>query len=105
MSKPRGQSRVQVSWRLLDNFPDFGSAEAQLGEDGAAMLAQRRHRVHARLEAVEVERRLHRSDHSPGRADLAPAIARFELRVLPELLHGIELGVGDAGPFEPADNL
>ena len=61
------------------------------------MLADARDRADARFHAGDVEWRNHRVERAGRRIDLAPAVARFQLRVVPELLHGVEARVGDAG--------
>ena len=46
-----------------------------------------------------------RGQRSGRRADLAPAAARLQLRVLPDLVHRVDARVGDLRGFEPLDDL
>ena len=79
-------------------------AVAQLGQDRVRVLAQCRHRVHARARVPGAGRQ-HGGQRPLRRADLGPAAARLELRMRPDVLHGVDLGIGDLREFEPLDHL
>src|SRR5205809_996763 len=69
------------------------------------MVADTRHRTDVRLDAGDVDGWRERFEFSRGRIDFAPPLARFELRMVPELLHRIQAGIGDARVLEASDDL
>src|SRR3954452_18176187 len=83
---------------LLPLF-DRGHIEAELGEDCLAMLAYGGHAVHPRLDTLHPNRRNERGNSAGGGAHGAPGVASPQLRVLDELLDGIETGVRNLRRF------
>ena len=78
---------------------------AQLGEDRVGVLAERRHRVHARRRLSQLPGGSMAGSGPAGDLDLAPAVARLQLRVLPDVVHRVDARVGDLRRFEPLDHL
>src|SRR5260370_26328628 len=61
--------------------------------------------VHAWLDVTHRDRWQQRLERPDGRADLTPALACLQLRVVPELLHRVHAGIGNLRPVQPCDNL
>src|SRR5690554_7211878 len=78
---------------------------AQLGKNVSGVLAQRRDGVHARFECRAGGRRNKRRDGSSGAIHLPPSITLRKLRMVPDVAHGVDPGIGDAGSFEAVDDL
>ena len=69
------------------------------------MLADIRHRIHARFELIAGARRNQRGQRARRAADLAPAIARLELRMRPDIFHFVNPRVCNAGILQPLHDL
>ena len=101
----------RVRWpRLRRSARDPRSASiAELGEDRARVCSPRRHRVHARgvgPRSVPVSRAAAAPAACPtGESDLAPAGARLQLRVRPDVVHRVDAGIGDLRSLESLDHL
>ena len=78
---------------------------AQFGEDGLGVLAERRHVVHARVEARRHAGRQQRRNRAGRRADLHPTPTRLQLRVRPHVGHRADVRVRDLRGLEPRDDL
>ena len=70
-----------------------------------AVLAERGHRTHDRLEIIEHDRRQQRPHGARGRVDLAPAIPGGELRMRHELVDGVHPRVRNLRRIEPLHDL
>jgi hypothetical protein len=75
--------------------------QAQLGQDGIGVLAQRGHGVQPRVARVPAARRQQRGHRAGRGVHLAPALARGQLRVGPQAGHVAQFGVGDLRVFQP----
>lgn len=84
---------------------DFGGGVTEFGEDGFGLLADGRDRPHWGLEGVEGHGREDSAHLAAGEIDIPPAVATSELRVIGELGDGVEVAIGDIGPFETIGDL
>jgi len=69
------------------------------------VLPHGRDGTHARLDALHCHRRQWRLDGTVRCVNLPPTVARLELLVLPELLHGVEARISDLRLFQTLHHL
>src|SRR5947207_607624 len=98
-------ARTELDHTFADELLDFRLGIAELREERARVLPQRRNCLHLWLHVREVERRLQRVDLASRRADLRHAGARRKLRMSPELVHVVETCVGNVRSVEALEHL
>src|ERR1019366_2426640 len=74
----------------------------QFGEDGVGVFAECGHGVHARFGHAGREQG---GNYAGGSVDVDPAFTRYQLDVVPEIVHVVEMRVGDGGVVETLDDL
>src|SRR6185369_7072756 len=83
---------------------DAVGIDAELGQQGIGVLAERWYRIHPGA-FVPGAWRQHRRQRTRRRADLAPALPRLELGMLPEVVHRVDARVRDLRGLESLDDL
>src|SRR6185369_3464353 len=84
---------------------DVAVAAAQFAQDGLAVLADGGNAVHAVLEGVVRARRQQRGKLACRRDYRAEALAREQLRMVPQVAHFVHACVGDLRFFQAGDHL
>src|SRR5690606_31186912 len=79
--------------------------EAQFLQQADTVLTKFRHLAHARREGIAASWRQEYRQRAGRRGNLCPALACHELWMLPDVMHVVDMGVGDIGIFQPGDNL
>lgn len=85
--------------------PQSSVLDAQLFQDAFIVLADLRDPLHPGLDVCAEARREERLDLADLAVDLSQPVAGLELRVVPDILHVVDLGIGDAGFFQERGDL
>ena len=78
--------------------------QSQLGKNGLGLGPHRWHCIHANRHIGKLHRRQQRVNEAARSIELPPALARLQLRMIPEVLRGIHLRVGNACRIQATDN-